>query len=71
MSKYKYADKSNRCSQDEDFIEHRKMLKEMLDTSDKGFSEWELNRFEEWYRNFFTYTDKMKAIIQETYKKVG
>lgn len=53
----------------EDFIEHKKMLQEMLNAGDKNFTEWQLDFIERTLRYSSTYSEGVKEIIRDIYKK--
>lgn len=49
-------------------IEYRKMIKEMLDTEDAGFTTWEIEFLDDNYKKT-SYSPKVKAIIEKLYKQ--
>jgi len=53
---------------DEDFVEFKKMVKEMLDAEDKGFNDWEIGFLDD-MKKLSRFTTGQAEKIEQIYKK--
>lgn len=50
-----------------EYEEYRKMVKEMLDSDDKGFTDWEISFLESTYKQT-KYSEKQINVIEKIYR---